>query len=102
MTRKALGRGLKALIPESKAPEGGALLQLDVERILPGRSQPRHDFDEGAIGPQTGGMNRPGDRRAPSTRLSEDQHRDIGACRPLGAPDLLLQGGRVRKKLGNG
>jgi ParB family chromosome partitioning protein len=49
MTRKALGRGLKALIPESKAPEGGTLLQLDVERILPGRSQPRHDFDEGAI-----------------------------------------------------
>jgi ParB family chromosome partitioning protein len=44
-----LGRGLKALIPESKAPDGGSLLQLDVERILPGRSQPRHDFDEGSI-----------------------------------------------------
>ena len=49
MTRKALGRGLKALIPESKAPEGESLLQLDVERILPSRAQPRHDFDEGAI-----------------------------------------------------
>ena len=49
MTRKALGRGLKALIPESKAPEGETLLQLDVERIQPGRSQPRHNFDEGSI-----------------------------------------------------
>jgi len=44
-----LGRGLKALIPESKAPEGGGLLQIDVEQVLPGRYQPRHEFDENAI-----------------------------------------------------
>jgi len=44
-----LGRGLKALIPESKAPEGGTLLELDVERVLPGRSQPRHNFDGDSI-----------------------------------------------------
>ena len=49
MTRKALGRGLKALIPESRAPEAGTLLELDVDHILPGRSQPRHDFDEDAL-----------------------------------------------------
>lgn len=49
MSRKALGRGLKALIPESKAPEGGGLLQIDVEQVLPGRYQPRHEFDENAI-----------------------------------------------------
>ena len=49
MTRKALGRGLKALIPESRAPEAGTLLELDVDHIVPGRSQPRHDFDETAL-----------------------------------------------------
>lgn len=49
MTRKALGRGLKALIPESRAPEGETLLELDVDRILPGRAQPRHEFSEDTI-----------------------------------------------------
>lgn len=49
MSRKALGRGLKALIPESRAPEGGGLLELDIEQVIPGRYQPRHEFDADAI-----------------------------------------------------
>jgi ParB family chromosome partitioning protein len=45
MTRKALGRGLKALIPDTKATSGRELLELSVDQILPGRYQPRHTID---------------------------------------------------------
>ena len=45
MTRRALGRGLKALIPDTKATSGRELLELSVDQILPGRYQPRHNID---------------------------------------------------------
>jgi ParB family chromosome partitioning protein len=45
MTRKALGRGLKALIPDTKATSGRELQELRVDQILPGRAQPRHTID---------------------------------------------------------
>jgi ParB family chromosome partitioning protein len=45
MTRKALGRGLKALIPDTKAASGRELLELNVDQIHPGRYQPRHNID---------------------------------------------------------
>ena len=45
MTRRALGRGLKALIPDTKTTSGRELLELSVDQILPGRSQPRHTID---------------------------------------------------------
>jgi ParB family chromosome partitioning protein len=40
-----LGRGLKALIPETKTASGRELLELNVDQILPGRYQPRHNID---------------------------------------------------------
>lgn len=49
MSRKALGRGLKALIPDSQAPEGRSVLELDVDQIIPGRYQAREDFDQQGI-----------------------------------------------------
>lgn len=49
MSRKALGRGLKALIPDTKPAGGQAVLELEVDRILPGRYQPRQDFDSDRI-----------------------------------------------------
>ena len=55
-SRKALGRGLAALIPTAvqspateKAVSGDALRLLPVERIQPNRSQPRKTFDEAAL-----------------------------------------------------
>ena len=55
-SRKALGRGLAALIPTAvqtpateKAASGDALRLLPVERIQPNRSQPRKTFDETAL-----------------------------------------------------
>lgn len=55
-SRKALGRGLAALIPTAvqspateKAASGDALRLLPVERIQPNRSQPRKTFDEAAL-----------------------------------------------------
>ncbi len=45
MTRKALGRGIKALIPDRKAAEQNSLLQLEIGDVKPGRYQPRQKFD---------------------------------------------------------
>jgi ParB family transcriptional regulator, chromosome partitioning protein len=58
MTRKALGRGLSALIPPSStAPEtpaltpssGGAPLRVAVEKVRPNHLQPRRHFDPEAL-----------------------------------------------------
>ena len=55
-SRKALGRGLAALIPSAaptpsteKAASGDALRLLPVERILPNKGQPRKTFEEEAL-----------------------------------------------------
>ena len=55
-SRKALGRGLAALIPNAaptpsteKAASGEALRVLPVERIHPNKGQPRKTFDEEAL-----------------------------------------------------
>jgi ParB family transcriptional regulator, chromosome partitioning protein len=62
MKRKALGKGLRSLIPEAPpkwAPETSAapgaagaadgLRQVDLDRIRPNRQQPRQDFDEAGL-----------------------------------------------------
>ena len=49
MARKpALGRGLKALIPDTPRARAG-LTELPVDRIAPNPAQPRRRFDEGAL-----------------------------------------------------
>lgn len=51
MVRKALGRGLDALIPEP--PEGGdpgeGLFNLELDKITAGKFQPRRGFEEAAL-----------------------------------------------------
>src|SRR5438093_11477337 len=42
--RKALGRGLAALIPAASPATGAGLRMLPIERIRPNRSQPRKRF----------------------------------------------------------
>ncbi|HUT54720.1 MAG TPA: ParB/RepB/Spo0J family partition protein [bacterium] len=53
MARKALGRGLDALIPaggaEGLEPAGGGLIQIELGRISPSPFQPRQRFPEAAI-----------------------------------------------------
>jgi ParB family chromosome partitioning protein len=54
MKRKALGKGLRSLIPEAPARSprkeagspGESLLRIDIDKILPNRSQPREQFDQ--------------------------------------------------------
>lgn len=58
MKRKALGKGLRSLIPQTpprtsanRQPEvrtdaGESLLQIDIDRISPNRNQPRSDFED--------------------------------------------------------
>lgn len=48
-TRRALGRGLSALLPERTPPASETLLELDIERILPNLEQPRVTFHEGKL-----------------------------------------------------
>ncbi|GAB5045684.1 ParB/RepB/Spo0J family partition protein [Thermodesulfovibrio sp. TK110] len=43
--KKALGKGLDALIPKKEE----TLLEIEIERIIPGESQPRTDFNEEAL-----------------------------------------------------
>lgn len=45
MTRKALGRGLSALLSDS-LPQGDELLEVDIDLIEPNPDQPRLSFDE--------------------------------------------------------
>ncbi len=48
-TRRALGRGLSALLPERAPQAGEELLELDIERVLPNAEQPRALFHEGRL-----------------------------------------------------
>ena len=45
MKKKALGRGLEALIPESK-PVESPLTEIDIDLIVPNPNQPRLSLDE--------------------------------------------------------
>lgn len=48
--KKALGKGLEALIPKVEGDEKvSSLIEIEIERILPGIAQPRKDFDEQAL-----------------------------------------------------
>jgi ParB family chromosome partitioning protein len=61
MKRKALGKGLRSLIPEAPAKSaprpadapartaGSGLVELDIDRIVPNLRQPRQSFDEQAL-----------------------------------------------------
>ncbi len=48
MQKKALGRGLEALLPEKflETPGGALIEEIELERIIPNRYQPRQAFDE--------------------------------------------------------
>ena len=45
-TRRALGRGLSALIPETASRPSAAPTEADLDRLIPNRSQPRTVVDE--------------------------------------------------------
>jgi len=48
--KKALGKGLDALIPKvEKAEKEASLIEVPIERILPGIAQPRTGFDDKAL-----------------------------------------------------
>ncbi len=47
--RRALGKGLSALIPDAPEPVTAAPSELDVDLLAPATFQPRRDMDEGAL-----------------------------------------------------
>ncbi len=49
MPRKALGRGLDALIPSGEGGEGGGITLCEVEKIRPSPLQPRVEFETGSL-----------------------------------------------------
>jgi len=49
MSRQALGRGLKALIPQAEAVRGEEVRQVPVSAIQPNPYQPRRNFDEESL-----------------------------------------------------
>ncbi len=48
-TRRGIGRGLAAILPETEATDAGELRELPVSLIKPNPSQPRTKFDEQAL-----------------------------------------------------
>ncbi len=48
-SRRGIGRGLSAILPESEATAAGELRELPVSLIKPNPSQPRTKFDEAAL-----------------------------------------------------
>lgn len=46
MTRRALGRGLNALLPENLAPDNEEFLEIEIDLIEPNHLQPRTRFDD--------------------------------------------------------
>jgi ParB family chromosome partitioning protein len=49
VTKRALGRGLGALLPPAEGEEGGRLRDLPLESLVPNPQQPRRDFDSRAL-----------------------------------------------------
>jgi ParB family chromosome partitioning protein len=47
--KRALGRGLGALLPPAEADEGGRLRDLPIESLVPNPQQPRRHFDSQAL-----------------------------------------------------
>jgi ParB family chromosome partitioning protein len=47
--RPALGKGLSALIPDAPEPARSSPLELDVDRLVPNRYQPRGQFDDARL-----------------------------------------------------
>ena len=47
--RRALGKGLSALIPDALEPATTAPAELDIDLLTPSTLQPRHDMDEAAL-----------------------------------------------------
>ncbi|HSF03637.1 MAG TPA: ParB/RepB/Spo0J family partition protein, partial [Solirubrobacterales bacterium] len=50
MMKRALGRGLGALLPPADAPEGARLRELPIDALAPNPSQPRKHFAAEALG----------------------------------------------------
>jgi len=57
--KRALGRGLKALIPDTPRARTG-LAEIPVDRLQPNPHQPRHHFDDAAIGELSASIRRHG------------------------------------------
>ena len=84
MKRKALGKGLRSLIPEAptrRAPEqpgpsartaGSGLVDLDIDQIVPNLRQPRQGFDEQALEDLAQSLKRDGVLQPVIVRKSND------------------------------
>lgn len=48
-SKKGLGKGLNALIPEAIITDDENGLEVDIQEILPNKSQPRKEFDQGKL-----------------------------------------------------
>jgi ParB family chromosome partitioning protein len=65
MEKKALGKGLAALLPESEAKETGQTIHMiPVTQILPNRYQPRKTFVEEELRELVESINRANDSSA--------------------------------------
>ncbi len=88
MKKKALGRGLSALIGEKK--EGGKkFFMCGIEKIYPSKSQPRKVFDEDALGELAASIKEKGIIEPLVVRKKEDGYELIAGERRLRASRMV-------------
>jgi ParB family chromosome partitioning protein len=98
MTKKALGRGLEALIPtRKKEPEKdnlptGKVEELDIETISPNRYQPRRRFDEEKLEELSASLREKGVIEPVIVRAMEEGYELIAGERRLQAAKRLGMG----------
>ena len=96
--KRALGRGLSALIPEREvalepakvtSPEKGGVLYLDIDRIKPNKHQPREEFDQEGLEGLASSLKEKGFIQPIVVRSSPGGYEVIAGERRLRASKLL-------------
>lgn len=89
MERKALGKGITALIPERESDSGEKIIYLKLEQIKPNPFQPREDFDSQSLEELTQSIKEKGIIQPIVVRRKGEGYELIAGERRLRAANLL-------------
>ena len=89
MERKALGKGIGALIPESTTEQGDKIFHIPVEQVKPNPFQPREDFDVQALEELTQSIKEKGILQPVLVRKAGDHYELIAGERRFRAASSL-------------
>ncbi|MBM3243882.1 MAG: ParB/RepB/Spo0J family partition protein, partial [Candidatus Omnitrophica bacterium] len=96
MERKALGKGIGALIPEKEQRTGSEVIYIQTEQVKPNPFQPREDFDPLAIEELSLSIKEKGVIQPLLVRRKGDSYeliageRRLRACKSLGLKEIPI------------